>query len=53
VLFALHMMLTGGEGGAHSYERVAAWMRRAGFTRIRRIPLPASQLLLGTRTSRP
>jgi SAM-dependent methyltransferase len=53
VLFALHMMLTGGEGGAHSYERVAGWMRDAGFARIRRVPLAGSQLLLGVRTSRP
>ena len=39
-LFSLNMLVATAGGASYSEDEYAAWLREAGFTGIRRVPLP-------------
>lgn len=48
-LFALNMLVSTPGGNSYSRAEYAAWMRGAGFVKVRKVPLPGpSDLMLGT-----
>jgi hypothetical protein len=49
-LFSLNMLVATAGGASYSEDEYAAWLREAGFTGIRRIPLPGpTGLITGVR----
>lgn len=49
-LFALNMLVGTAKGSSYSEEDYAAWLREAGFARVRRVPLPGpTDLMIGER----
>ena len=52
-LFAINMLVGTPEGGTYTEAEYEAWLGEAGFTGLRRIPLPGqNELLVATRPGR-